>query len=103
MLAVFINNSKQYIVKIGSFIILNKTNLVEGQILIIKNILIYYCDKIIIGNPFIYNAYIIGKVKTSFNNCKNIILKKKRRNNYKKKITYRNKFVLLEIKSINIK
>ena len=102
MLAVFQNNIKQYLIKNGDNIIIDKINVRKGSLLVIKNLLMIFYENgnVFMGKPFIKKAFIIAKVKKIYMNSNNIVLKKKRRKNYKKKLFYKRIFIKLTIKSI---
>ena len=102
MLAVFQNNSKQHLIKIDDLVVVDKINVLKGQLLVIKNLLMIYNknSNIFIGKPFIKKAFVIAEVKRINIGRNNIILKKKRRKNYKKKTSFKKIFVILKIKSI---
>lgn len=104
MQAVILDRNKQYIVKIGSFLKIDKMNINIGKIFTFEKVLSIFDDKdITIGNPVINEAKVISKIISHSKGKKKKILKFKRRKGYLRRMGCRQKYTLLQILSIENK
>jgi large subunit ribosomal protein L21 len=111
VLAVIKTGGKQYIVTPGkkikispSSLKLGETEKIKGKELIFDKVLLLEKNKKIeIGQPFIKNAKVIGKVLKQGKGKKVIVFKYKPKKRYKKKKGHRQKFIEVEIKKIETK
>ncbi|MCX7966678.1 MAG: 50S ribosomal protein L21 [Syntrophorhabdaceae bacterium] len=93
MYAIIENGGKQYKIKEGERIRLEKIDVPEGNEIKIKEVLaLSDGTNTIIGNPYVEGAYVSGKVITHGRHKKVIVFKYKRRKDYKKKIGHRQHF-----------
>lgn len=95
MLAVIEASGRQYLVKKGQKIILNKVN--DEQLIFDKVLLFFDGQKLFIGKPFLDNVKVLGKVVKKFKK-KIQIIKFKAKTRYKKKVGYKNYFSEVIIK-----
>jgi large subunit ribosomal protein L21 len=111
MLAVIKTGGKQYLVKPGDKIKVEKLDNEEGKEVTFSEVLL--CDtspslstgknkKIEIGNPFIKGAEVTAKIIRHGKGEKLIIFKYKPKKRYKRKIGHRQQFTEVEIKEIKI-
>ncbi|NIG99289.1 MAG: 50S ribosomal protein L21 [Buchnera aphidicola (Periphyllus acericola)] len=104
MYAVFINGGKQYKVKIGQTLRIEKINENVGNIIKFKKILlIKKKQKTFIGNPILKDAVIKAKIFSHGREKKIYIIKFHRRKHYKKKQGHRQFYTSIKIQSIKIK
>jgi large subunit ribosomal protein L21 len=105
VLAVIKTGGKQYIVTPGDKIKIEKLEKnEEGKEIIFDEVLLLEKNKKIeIGQPFIKNAKVIGKVLKQGKGKKVIVFKYKPKKRYKKKKGHRQKFIEVEIKKIETK
>lgn len=95
MLAVIEAAGKQYLVKNGDCILLNK--LIDGEEIIFDKILLYYDGKqLFLGKPFLTNVKVKGRLIKQFKN-KIKIIKFRPKTRYKKKVGYKNYFSQVKI------
>lgn len=98
MLAVLEISGKQYLVKEGDKIITNKLNKKPGEeVSFNKVLLLANGNEILIGNPYVENCSVYGKVLRNIKK-KILIIKYKPKTRYRKKKGYKNYFdeVLIE-------
>ncbi len=101
MLAVLKTGGKQYIVKEGDVIDVEKIEGKEGdKIKLGEVLLIADKDKINIGGPFIKGAEVELEIKNQFKDKKVEIVKFKRKKGYKRKKGHRQMKTKIEIKKI---
>ncbi|ADM89779.1 50S ribosomal subunit protein L21 [Candidatus Zinderia insecticola CARI] len=99
--AIIENGGKQYKIFINDIIKVDNINIKIGKIIIIKKIIMLnYNYKIIIGNPYIKNTFIIAIILEHLKYKKKKIFKIKRRKHYKKSLGYRQKYTKIKILSI---
>ncbi|WP_343183403.1 50S ribosomal protein L21 [Buchnera aphidicola] len=104
MYAIFKNGGKQYKVKIGQTLRLEKINSNIGNIIKFKNILfLKKKKKIFLGNPILKNAVIKAKIFSHGREKKINIIKFNRRKHYKKKQGHRQYYTSIKIQNIQIK
>jgi len=99
--AVIKTGGKQYLVKPGDKIEVEKLDAEDGKEVIFPEVLLLADEKKHeIGAPFIKNAKVTGKVISQTKGDKLIIFKYKSKKRYKRKIGHRQKFTNVEIVSI---
>ena len=102
MFAVIQNGGKQYKVKNGSKLCLEKIDLEVGKELEIKDVLLLNDgSKVLCGSPFVDNASVVVSVLEHRREGKVLIFKKRRRKNSRRKTGHRQRVTLVEVKSIN--
>ena len=104
MIAVIKTGGKQYLVKLGDIIKVDRINVKLGDSIKIDKILaLYKNDKnytLKLGDPFIKSLTVKAKVIEQTKDKKVIIFKKKRRQNYRRKKGHKQLITILEIKKI---
>jgi len=101
MLAVVKTGGKQYLVKKGDKIKIEKVDGKEGEEIEFTDVLLLQKDKKIeIGRPVIKNAKVVGKILKQGRGEKIIIFKYKSKKRYKKKAGHRQPFTEVKIKDI---
>ncbi len=104
MYAIIQIGGKQYKIKKGDNINIEKINLPVGKNFFLKNIIMLYHKKKIIFNKKNTSHYKIkAKIIKHIKNKKIKIIKFKRRKHYKKIMGHRQKLTKIKIKSIKIK
>ncbi|WP_343192457.1 50S ribosomal protein L21 [Buchnera aphidicola (Taiwanaphis decaspermi)] len=102
MYAIFCFGGKQYQVKEGDIIKIEKLNYQIGESIIFKKILMFVKNKNInIGNPLLKNINIKAIINSHGKNKKIKIIKFKRRKHYKKTQGHRQNFTKVKIDKIN--
>jgi len=100
-LAVIKTGGKQYLVKKGDKIKIEKLDEKEGKEIIFADVLLVQKDKKVeIGTPKVKNAKVVGKILKQGRGEKVIIFKYKPKKRYKKKKGHRQPFTEVEIKDI---
>ena len=105
MIAIFENRGKQYKAKIGDFLKLPRiSELKKNDSITFDKVIFMRDDKgqTVIGSPLIGGIQIICQVIEQIRDKKIIVFKKKRRNNYRRKIGHRQDLTLIKIKEIKI-
>jgi len=98
MLAVIKTGGKQYLVKPGDKIKIEKIDKKEGSEITFKEVLLVEKNrKLEIGTPLVKNAKVIGKILSQGKGKKVIIFKYKAKTRYKKKAGHRQLFTEVEI------
>lgn len=101
-LAVIKTGGKQYIVKPGDKIKIEKIDKKEGEEIVLNEVLLAQKDKdVLIGNPMLENIKVTGKIIQQGRGKKIIIFKYKPKKRYKKKRGHRQNFTLVEILKIS--
>lgn len=101
MLAVIKTGGKQYIVKIGQKLKVEKLKEKEGSEVIFTEVLLLEKDgKIEIGTPFVKNAQVKAKILKHSKAKKKIVFKYKSKTRYKKKKGHRQPYTEIEILEI---
>ncbi|NIH16568.1 MAG: 50S ribosomal protein L21 [Buchnera aphidicola (Periphyllus lyropictus)] len=102
MYAVFINGGKQYKVKIGQTLRLEKINSKSGSLINFNKVLLLKKNnKTFLGNPILKNTIVQAKIFSHGREKKIQIIKFNRRKHYKKKQGHRQNYT--SVKIINIK
>jgi len=98
MLAIIKTGGKQYLVKPGDKIKIEKIDKKEGSEITFKEVLLVEKNrKLEIGTPLVKNAKVIGKILSQGKGKKVIIFKYKAKTRYKKKAGHRQLFTEVEI------
>lgn len=100
MFAIFETGSKQYRVKKGDIIYVEKLDAKEGQTMSFDKVLMVDSK---VGSPFVKNATISCKVVKQGKQKKIRIIKHKRYSRYLKRQGHRQPYTKLEVTSINVK
>ncbi len=101
MLAVIKTGGKQYLIKKGDKIRVEKIDGKEGKEINFADVLLISEDKKVeIGAPKIKNAKVVGKILKQARKDKVIIFKYKAKKRYQKKAGHRQQFTEVEIKEI---
>lgn len=102
MYAVFKNGGKQYKVKEGDIILLDKLSLEPKSKVSFEEVLAIYKDgNLSIGTPFVQGARVEAQVINEGRAKKVITFKKRRRKDSKTKRGYRHSFTRVKILTIN--
>ncbi|ADD79801.1 50S ribosomal protein L21 [Candidatus Riesia pediculicola] len=102
MYIIFQKNFKQYLVKVGSYLKVDRLKNKINSLVEFNQILSIYDKKIIkIGDPFVPHAKVIVKVISHLQGKKIKIIKFRRRKHSKKKQGHRQKFTLIKIEKIS--
>ena len=98
MIAVIKTGGKQYLVKPGDKIKIEKIKTAEGKEVTFKSVLLLEKNKSLeIGTPFVKDAKVIAKVLSQGKDKKIIIFKYKPKTRYKKKTGHRQPYTEIEI------
>lgn len=101
MFAVIKTGGKQYKVKVGDILQVEKLDAEEGQNVAFNQVLlIEHEEETMIGTPFIEKALVNAEVIANFKDKKVIVFKKKRRKQYKKKRGHRQELTRIKIEEI---
>ncbi|MEK9134818.1 MAG: 50S ribosomal protein L21 [Patescibacteria group bacterium] len=104
MLAVIKTGGKQYIVKPGEKVKIEKLEIEDGKEVIFDEVLLLEKDdKLEIGSPTVKGAKVTGKVLSQGKAKKVIIFKYKAKKRYHLKKGHRQQFTEVEIKTIDLK
>ena len=102
MIAVFKTGGKQYCVKPGQILKIEKIEGKKGDNLYFKDILaLNDGSKNIIGNPLIKEASIEAKILDQIRNKKIIVFKKRKRKNSRSTLGHRQYLTVLKIENIS--
>ncbi len=102
MLAVIKTGGKQYVVKPGDKIKVEKLETPEGQEIVFSDVLLVEKNKKLdIGAPLVKDAKVTAKVLIQGKGDKIIVFKYKAKKRYKRKIGHRQKFTEIEITGID--
>lgn len=100
MYAVIKHGGKQYKVKVGDILELDRIDADPKSTIEINEVLLVKGDETKIGTPTIENAKVIAEVINHARGKKVIIFKKRRRKDSKKKRGFRRDFTRVKIKEI---
>jgi large subunit ribosomal protein L21 len=107
MLAVIETGGKQYHVKTGDVIKVEKLKVNKGETVILSKVLSIYDVKkgtdIIVGAPYIKSAKVKAEALEQIRDDKIVVFKKKRRQNYRRKKGHRQNITVLKITGIEEK
>jgi len=103
MYVILETGSKQYPVKEGDVISVEKLDAQVGEEVVLDKIL-FACrgeDDVLVGNPYL-SGKVVGEVVEQGRHKKVIVFKFKRRKDYKKKQGHRQYYTKIKVKSIEI-
>ena len=100
MFAVIRTGGKQYTVKAGDKIQVEKLDLKEGDKLELDEVLYVGGDKPAVGAPLVSGASVSTTVIAQKRDKKIVVFKKKRRQNYRRKAGHKQHITVLEITGI---
>ncbi len=101
MFAIIETGGKQYKVQEGNRIKIEKLDLNPGEKVIFDKVLLIESNgQTLIGDPYLPNAKVEGKVLAQVKGEKIVVFKKKRKKGYKKKIGHRQKLSEVQIEKI---
>jgi large subunit ribosomal protein L21 len=97
MIAVIETSGKQFLVKEGNKILINRTDKKEGEEIVFDKVLLIKNNDLKIGKPYVENAKVVGKVLRKIKK-KILIIKFKPKTRYRKRKGYKHYFdeVLIE-------
>lgn len=95
-------NKKQYYITIGDKIKFNYyVSCIGNEIICNKVLFLYLSDiKFKIGYPFVKHCFVKMQIINQFRSDKIIVFKKKRRQNYQRKMGYKNFYTVAKVVSI---
>lgn len=103
MQAVIETGSKQYIVKEGDEVLIEKIDGEAGTPVTLENVfLIVDGERILVGRPKVENAKVTAKIIAQEKGPKKIIFKYRRREQYKRKIGHRQRYSRIKIEKIEV-
>lgn len=104
MFAVIRTGGKQYCVKPGDVLKIEKLNLEPSATISLTEVLLTSDDKgiVVVGSPVVDGASVNAEIIRHMRNDKVIVFKKKRRHNYRRKNGHRQWMTVLKIKDIKI-
>lgn len=104
MFAVIKTGGKQYCVKPGDILKVEKLDLEAASAVALTEVLLTSDDngKVVVGAPVVNGATVNAEVLRHTRNDKVIVFKKKRRHNYRRKNGHRQWMTVLKIKDIQI-
>ena len=104
MFLIFENGGKQYKAKKGDVLKLESFLCKKGDVVKLENVTLFSNEKneIILGYPFIEDAYIKVRILDIVKDEKVIIFKKKRRHNYRRKIGHRQNVILVRVEELSL-
>ena len=104
MFAVVKTGGKQYCVKPGDVIKVEKLDVEPAGVVVLNDVLLTSSDKgeVTIGDPVVKGAVVNAEVLKHVRNDKIIIFKKIRRHNYRRKNGHRQPMTVLKVKEISL-
>lgn len=104
MFAIIKTGGKQYCVKPGDVLKVEKLEVEPSEIVSLSDVLMTSSDNgdVVVGNPVISGASVNAEVMRHMRNKKIIVFKKKRRHNYRRKNGHRQWMTVLRIKDISL-
>lgn len=101
MFAVIKTGGKQYRIKVGEILAVEKLAAERGKKVIFDQVLLIEDNEnTLIGTPLVEKAQVIGEVIENFKDKKVIVFKKKRRKQYRKKTGHRQELTKVKIEEI---
>lgn len=100
MYAIIKTGGKQYTVKSGDVIQVEKLTGNPGDKIVLSDVLMVGGNSPTVGKPFVKDAEVAAQIVEQFRDDKVIIFKKKRRHNYRRKKGHRQYLTALQITSI---
>ncbi|KXO16673.1 50S ribosomal protein L21 [Peptoniphilus sp. GNH] len=102
MYAIVETGGKQYTVKEGDKVRVEKLEAEVGQTVSLDKVLLVSGDEISVGKPYLEGASVKAKVLLHDKAKKIVVFKYKAKKNYRKKKGHRQPYTLLEIESISL-
>lgn len=103
MQAVIESGNKQYIVKEGDEVLVEKLPKKEGDKINLEDVLLIIDgDKIIVGRPHVKGAKVTANLIAQEKGPKRVIFRYRRREQYKRKVGHRQKFTRIKIDKITV-
>ena len=102
MYAIIETGGKQYTVKEGDKVKVEKLNSEVGESITLDKVLLVGGDEVKIGKPLVEGASVKAKVLAQDKAKKIIVFKYKSKKNFRKKKGHRQPYTLLEIESISL-
>ncbi|MCD6097133.1 50S ribosomal protein L21 [bacterium] len=103
MFAVIKTGGRQFIVKKGDVLEINKIPQQKGERVEFKDVLGIFGDKFLLGQPILDNVVVQGEVLSQEKGEKVTIIKYKPKTRYRKKMGFRPLITKVKIKEIKIK
>lgn len=101
MYAVIRSGGKQYKVEPGDLVKLEKLEAEVGSPIELAEVLLLgEDDRVVVGNPLVKNAKVVGQVESQGRGRKIIVFKSKRRKGFHKKQGHRQSYTAVRIKEI---
>lgn len=98
--AVITTGGKQYPVKEGDRIIVDRLHMDEGSSIELKTLLYVSNNNVKIGTPYLNDVRVMGVIKRNFKDKKILVFKKRPKKHYKKQMGFRKHLTEIEIKEI---
>lgn len=99
--AIVETGGKQYRVKPGETVRIEKLNVAEGETVVLDKVLVVNTDgKLTVGAPYVTGAKVTGTVKAQGKAPKIIVFKYHNKTNYRKKTGHRQPFTAVTIQTI---
>jgi len=103
MFAIIKSGGKQYSVKPGDTLKVDRINAEENSDIEIKDVLAVSEDgQLSVGAPFVSGAVVTAKVVSHLKGDKILVFKRKRRKDYKKRIGHRSSLTTIKIEDIKV-
>ncbi|MGA1847388.1 50S ribosomal protein L21 [Deferribacter abyssi] len=103
MFAILKTGGKQYTVKVGDVLKVEKLNADKGSILELDEVLAVAKDgDLILGAPKVDNAKVEVEILEHVKDKKILVFKKKRRKDYKKRYGHRQHYTKIRVKEIKV-
>lgn len=102
MYAILETGGKQYMVKEGDTLFVEKLEANEGEVVTLDNVLVVSKDgNLVVGNPVVEGAAVEAKVVEQGKAKKIIVFKYKAKKDYRKKQGHRQPYTKIQIEKIN--
>ncbi|MGA1861917.1 50S ribosomal protein L21 [Deferribacter thermophilus] len=103
MFAIVKTGGKQYTVKVGDVLKVEKLNADTGSTVEIKDVLAVATEQdLVLGTPVVENAKVAVEVLEHGRDKKILVFKKKRRKDYKKRYGHRQYYTKIKVKDIKV-
>lgn len=102
MYAIIETGGKQYTVKEGDKIKVEKLNSEVGESVTLDKVLLVSGDEVTVGKPYVDGSSVKAKVLAQDKAKKIIVYKYKSKKNFRKKKGHRQPYTLIEIESISL-
>ncbi len=102
MYAIIETGGKQYTVKAGDKVKVEKLDIEEGSKFTFDKVLLVSDNGLNVGNPYLNGAKVEAKVLAQAKDKKIVVFKYKSKKNYRKRKGHRQPFTLVEIENISL-